>query len=332
MIFPSTKHPTCLDHFGYQFDQHQRLTKISDGSSFTWISQKHYDKLGDCLINHIYSILENKYNLTRVALPLDATKVEAQCPVFVSSDFYTAHVSILVCQGSGAVRPGMWARALCVNESLEVGSIFSYLDKIKQRGWGVMVLNPNENSSQGHVNAEPSYPSSGKGDEESLEEYWVSTTDAAWKNHCRKIANSGMSIRGNESPEKHMLYVWDNFAMKRSGRLTPIIAHSYGGIATTSLIRNRYDQVNTRIPCIAFTDALIDMSQRDTPNVIEFITSKTVNWVASDAPLDTELECKKVNGCVKLSAGHVEHEWTSSACVESVFRFFDNICGEVNST
>jgi hypothetical protein len=43
-------------------------------------------------------------------------------------------------------RPGQWARALCINDSLEVGTIFPYLRKCAERGWGVVVFNPNQNA------------------------------------------------------------------------------------------------------------------------------------------------------------------------------------------
>lgn len=40
---------------------------------------------------------------------------------------------------------GQWARALCINNTLEMGSILPYLKKCKELGFGVIVCNPNLN-------------------------------------------------------------------------------------------------------------------------------------------------------------------------------------------
>lgn len=45
----------------------------------------------------------------------------------------------------------MWARAVCINDSLEMGSILPYLVRAKKNGLGVIVFNPNRN----HVDAVP---------------------------------------------------------------------------------------------------------------------------------------------------------------------------------
>jgi hypothetical protein len=52
---------------------------------------------------------------------------------------------LLLIQGSGAVRAGQWARAVCLNDCLEQGSILPYLARAKKNGMGVIVFNPNLN-------------------------------------------------------------------------------------------------------------------------------------------------------------------------------------------
>ena len=47
----------------------------------------------------------------------------------------------------------MWARALCINDSLAEGTIFSYLEEaLLARDWGILVLNPNQNGVYGIFN------------------------------------------------------------------------------------------------------------------------------------------------------------------------------------
>ena len=55
--------------------------------------------------------------------------------IFVSEDFFENHGRCLVLlQGNGPCRAGQWARSLCVNENLTVGSMLPMLDFAKATG------------------------------------------------------------------------------------------------------------------------------------------------------------------------------------------------------
>jgi len=76
--------------------------------------------------------------------------------IFVSADYLTCDKLMLLVQGSGAVRcvvaffllisvfspyvfflrAGQWARALCINENLSLGTILPYLTRCKELGYG----------------------------------------------------------------------------------------------------------------------------------------------------------------------------------------------------
>ena len=49
-----------------------------------------------------------------------AVMLGRRVPIFVSPNLDTKATVLLLVQGSGAVRPGIWARALCINDQ-EVG-------------------------------------------------------------------------------------------------------------------------------------------------------------------------------------------------------------------
>lgn len=39
----------------------------------------------------------------------------------------------------------MWARSVCINDGLENGAVYSYIDAALKDNYGVIVLNPNNN-------------------------------------------------------------------------------------------------------------------------------------------------------------------------------------------
>jgi hypothetical protein len=328
---PRTTAPTTLADFGYEYTEDGRLVQKRSQKPFAWLGQKHYDFLGDAIVNDLYAMMEHKYGLLRVMIPpLDSPEAAGapQIPIFVSPDLPARDVVVLLCQGSGAVRPGMWARALCINNTLKDGTIFSYLDEIQARGWGVVVCNPNENTVVPPTTEPPKHDMG----EEEAREFWLSTPDSKWKTESFAAKRAAERVPGSETPQHHVISVFQNVVLPAKPKAVPIIAHSYGGRCTTGLIEACYEDVQRLVPGIAWTDAINDMYKQgpsvnrhaapsDVKKWRQLIVDRSCNWVASQAPLDTPHA--KFMKCVEVSAGHDTHEWTSAACCSSVFRFLD---------
>ena len=130
LVDATTGHRFKFDHFG---SDHAR-------------NQSRYEHIGDLVLEHIERLLISDYHCTKVRVPINAKDNEAHSHVYLSSDFYRNDGKLLVIiQGSGAVRPGVWARALVINESLRLGSMFPYLVKAREDGYAFIILNPNQN-------------------------------------------------------------------------------------------------------------------------------------------------------------------------------------------
>mmetsp|Transcript_46361 Transcript_46361/g.119646 ORF Transcript_46361/g.119646 Transcript_46361/m.119646 type:complete len:243 (-) Transcript_46361:109-837(-) len=76
---------------------------------------------------------------------------DVSVPVFVTPHLDEAETVVVIIQGSGKVRAGMWARSLCINNSMTEGSQIPYVQRCVEKGWGVAVLNPNENMKKGKI-------------------------------------------------------------------------------------------------------------------------------------------------------------------------------------
>ncbi|KAA6391619.1 MAG: putative argonaute binding protein [Streblomastix strix] len=108
-----------------------------------FVDQAHYENLGDNILLYIQKMMENQFGLIRINIPLEPDIGGNKSYVYISPNTDCEIVMFLV-QGSGAVRPGQWARALCINDSLETGSILPQLQMCQERGWGCCVFNPNQ--------------------------------------------------------------------------------------------------------------------------------------------------------------------------------------------
>lgn len=87
-------------------------------------------------------------------------------------------------------------------------------------------------------------------------------------------------IPNNETPEIHMNTVWDLFAKKSAAKDMVLVAHSYGGVVTLNLLKERSEALQ-RIRAIAFTDSVHRIHFGDSKNAIKFLKQNAINWVRS---------------------------------------------------
>eukprot|EP01091_Cochliopodium_minus_P020344 TRINITY_DN885_c0_g1_i1.p1 TRINITY_DN885_c0_g1~~TRINITY_DN885_c0_g1_i1.p1 ORF type:complete len:337 (+),score=100.78 TRINITY_DN885_c0_g1_i1:35-1012(+) len=303
-------YPESLDDFNYERNQEGYLRIKGTNEKFKYITERHYEALGDVIYKDIQNKMKTEFDLDEVKLPIGVQN-EAFNNIFLSKDALTCEKLLLIIQGSGAVRAGQWARALCLNETLEVGSILPYLKRAKEAGYGVIVFNPNLN--QTFIEKERDPPK-----EKTVLDYFL--------NPEKPVTRRGklVPIEGNEDPHKHTLYVWDNFVKKAAAKKISIVAHSAGGSCTLHLLRKRTTEVLEKLCAVAFTDAVHSVSPNEDKSIKTFLENHAINWVASLDKLDTPQKLKFNNsGCPLVSAGHEKHEWTSGMCITSVFTFLE---------
>ena len=84
---------------------------------------------------------------------------EATAPIFMSKEFYWPDASMknsnasktgfVIIQGMGAVRAGIWARSVCINENFKLGSMLPQVNWAVEKGCPVLVMNPNQATTDG---------------------------------------------------------------------------------------------------------------------------------------------------------------------------------------
>lgn len=300
---PMFNNPCKISDFNYEYKD-DKLVNIDTGKPFHWVNQAHYDALGDTIYRHIQELMMSQYGLQEINLPLGSNGQGPFNNIFVSPNWQTAKKLMLLIQGSGAVRAGQWARAVCINDRLSIGSILPYLEKCVADEYSVIVFNPNLNVGPKEV--------------PTIE---FSSFLVAGKQVPKKVAVR--TIAGSESPREHCIYVWDHFVRKSAAEFIVAVAHSAGGDGIQNLVSERGDEALKRLCGIAFTDSVHGMVAGNKKHVTHFIQKRARNWVTSQKPLDTPVR-KRDGDCLCVSAGHDTHEYTSGSAIESVFRYLNH--------
>jgi hypothetical protein len=118
-IPPANSTPTTLEDFNYHYTKEGALRMIPEDENdspqnFHFVSQYHYDLLGDAIVTYIQqNLLVERCGLKEVLLPVNHQDARVTNNIFLSDDALTnPDKLLLLIQGSGPVRAGMWSRAL----------------------------------------------------------------------------------------------------------------------------------------------------------------------------------------------------------------------------
>ena len=76
----------------------------------------------------------------------EALHPKARIKIYLTRNWKRCEKMLIIIQGHGGVRPGIWSRSLCLESNLQAGSMLGLLERAAREGYGVAVLNPNENT------------------------------------------------------------------------------------------------------------------------------------------------------------------------------------------
>ncbi|XP_056888023.1 cotranscriptional regulator FAM172A homolog isoform X2 [Takifugu flavidus] len=302
---PPFSFPKTLEEFEYAFNEDGQLRHTETGEPFVFNAredlhrwnQKRYEALGEIITLYVYELLEKTCNMTKAILPVDASPDEPTSFIYLTPDALLNPSKLLVLiQGSGVERAGQWARRLIINQDLDSGTQIPFITRAIQDGYGVVVLNPNENYQEvekparsppptppGEPPDEPAEKRERKDDKESKKkrEFYEK-----YRNPQKEMETDRIPVRENASSEEHVVHVWDHFVSKAEAKNVFIMAHSYGGLS--------------------------------------FVELHCCNWVSSSEPLDAPLD-SMLPDCPRVSAGTERHELTPWMSFNSIFRFFNEV-------
>lgn len=157
---------------------------------------------------------------------------------------------------SGGTYPGIWSRSVCVDEGLLKGSMLPFFHRAMETNMGIIVLNPN-------VNSYSSVDSSGQ--------------------------STLVPLPFNETPENHLLYVWDHIISRTSARNLVILAYGQGGSHAKSFLQLREQALLPKLRAMALvasthrlnSELSFGLSETESKTTRAFLEKHTINWMSS---------------------------------------------------
>ena len=284
------------DQIDYKYNESGELLHKITGQKVQRLKYDEYEKVGKYVQKYVEDFLINTFNLTILYVPNNKSSnfeirdvEQAQSKILITKDFATNPKCLMLIQGTGAVRLGQWARSVCINENLELGSMKPYIEKAKQNNLSVIIYNPNE----------------------------------------RKDFDTGEMINEFFTMERHSVYVYNNIVKKNENiKEIYIVAHSMGGECTVRiLLENKEDLLSGKIKKIAFTDSVHGESyQKLGKEGVKIFREISRNYIGSTEPVGKFVRdyTTSYGGVDCYSSGDRRHEYTSGTAIEKIFEFFNS--------
>jgi len=283
------------DQIDYKYNEKGELVHKITGEKVGRLGKEEYELVGSYVEKYLEHYLIQNFHLITLYVPnnnsTDFTKrdeAQAQCKILTTQDFPINPKCLIIIQGAGPVRLGQWARSLCINDNIYIGSMIPYVDKAINNNFSVIILNPNERTDF-------------LDDTKVIEEF--------------------------STHEKHSVYIYNNIIKKNKNiKQIYIIAHSVGGDCTLEILfNNKEDLLNGRIKKIAFTDSVHgDEYEQLGEKGVKIFRKISRNYICSNKPAGVFITDYKNSrtGTNCYSSGHHRHEYTSGYAIDEIFNFF----------
>ena len=210
------------------------------------------------LARYVQARLLGEYNF--IAIPIPQEDVQASTTILVSHDWQTASKLLVIIQNASGSLLGIFSRTLCLDEGLSKGSVLPYVDRAIQQGYAVMILRPNTNSVASEV-----------------------TTNGA-------VSSVKIPIQGGETPEAHVMFVWENVIQKAENvKHICLLGYGNGAILCKDILLRQ--MVKSK------------QDESDVNNIKGFITIEASTILEEDDPADVRetlgliginMECSKM--------------------------------------
>jgi hypothetical protein len=280
----------------YKYNEKGELVHKTTGQKCGRIgTQEEYELVGKYVEKYIENYLIQNFNLTTLYVPnksnsdfIKRDESQAQCKILTTADFPVNQRCLMIIQGAGPVRMGQWARSICINDNIYLGTVIPYVDRAIKNNISVIIFNPNERTDY-------------LDDKRKIEEF--------------------------PTHEEHSLYVYKNIVKNNKNiKEIYILAHSVGGdCALEILLKNREDLLSGRIKKIAFTDSVHteEYKQLGKKGIKKF-RQISRNFICSNEPVGTFVRggSDSKGGVDCYSSGHYRHEYTSGYAINAIFQFF----------
>ncbi|KAJ2550188.1 hypothetical protein EV175_004163 [Coemansia sp. RSA 1933] len=293
-----------LDDLGYEFERDSGyLVSKRTGERYTYDQpgsdkrrcKEVYNSLIYPASREVYKILtSNELRMQGIAVP-DAIQPHSMIYATVGA-LSKKHLVVLI-TGYGNFGAA-WGWNVLVRCGLKKGSMIEYISSCVERGFGVLVLNPNEN---------------------------IVAPDGTAETFNSYMGRS-MPISGSETPNEHVGYVWRTVIRDSAAQSVVFVSHGSAGITVVDLLKYDYARFTRKVAGAAFIDSTHSTFMLGS-GAVSWLGQAARDWeTARAADSATPAESSERLGCLAVQVVNDSdyRELTPSLCMDELLDYVDS--------
>ncbi|RKP05582.1 hypothetical protein THASP1DRAFT_32578 [Thamnocephalis sphaerospora] len=268
-------------------------------------NETHLAAVGEAVGTEVERRLVEQLRMQQVRLPLGKQQSVNSMPIVhngltgvldgpctCSDDFTVNAEKLIVLIPSLNARVGQWDRRILFDESIDNGSIFNYVRQAAEEGYAVLATNPNGN-------------------------YWRHGKSDIYIPYGKRYR----LIPGNESPENHIDYIFENIVSLSPAKEIYVVAHGNGAQCVIRSLAQQYELFSKRVAILALLDSVHSAAALDRPALRVWLREHAINWMRADELPGMEVKDPRF-GCRCIASGTEQSAIHSDEQRKAVFSAF----------
>ncbi|KAI9322310.1 hypothetical protein BX666DRAFT_1893688 [Dichotomocladium elegans] len=308
------KYPDTIEGFGYIVKDNGAVRSKETDEKYNFeyhykdraLNELRYAAFIDLIGNLVEDKLQaSPLNFQKAIIPVNADPAKDPFTyIYMTPKAMTTTDKLLFLIPGNNTRIGQWSKRVMCDETIYSGSMLDVSRRAIEKGYEVMILNPNGI-------------------------YWY---DNKAQEMPPKTHMNFITVPENGSPEEHCCYVLRNFILKSKANRIAAITVGWGGYNLTEMLNENGDFFKNRVLAVAMADSTHSSDLIKGDDKRSWMRNHVVNWaVSTETALGKPLNDNRF-GCECLSSGLEISDFTLPTCIDLMWRFIDVKMGDLPPT
>ncbi|CEI94781.1 hypothetical protein RMCBS344292_08986 [Rhizopus microsporus] len=302
--------PDTLEGFGYVLKENGEIRSKTTDEPYVFEylpkDRTYNEQRYKAFINLIGEEVEKKlveepFNFQKKIIPVDADPAkDPHSYIYMTPNALTTTDKLILFISGNNTRIGQWSRRVMCDENIYTGSVMDTTRRVREKGYEVIIFNPNGN-------------------------YWYK--NRAWEYPEPHSVNITL-VPGSEGPEEHCRYVFDHFIRHAKAQKLAALTLDWGGHALTQALDVNFDEYKDRFICTAMANSVHSRDMIKDTSLRTWLFDNCVNWTVSQKEKGGIITDPRF-GCTCISSNQEIADFTLTECIDDIMNFIFVKMGDI---
>ncbi|KAI9247218.1 Arb2 domain-containing protein [Sporodiniella umbellata] len=294
--------PDNLDDFGYVIKENGQIRSKTQDEPYIFDYLPKDRRYNEARYKAFIELLEEElerrlvqapFHFEKKTIPLEADPTrDPHSYIYMTPNAMTTSDKLIVFIPGSHTSIGEWSKRVLCDDNINTGSMMDATRRVQEKGYEVMILNPNAN-------------------------HWYN--NKAWDTLEPHVIHPTL-VPGSELPENHCDYVFEHFITRAKAEKIAVLASGWGGFLFAQSFDIYFDVLKDRVKCAAMSNSVHTIDSMKKEGVRSWFYSNCINWQVSQQEKGDKIIEPRL-GCTCISSNLEIADFTLTECMQEMMDF-----------